>query len=893
MSLVMTPTSALAETEPLIAEEQSEAARQILEELEEATTSQAVSSIEGVDAIGPVPWLSFSEQNEDTAEAWLEIAKQLPANELSANTSSTKQSYLQQLRTGKNKTVTVEERELQGELGINDTPAQAEKIRKFGTWRKGARVAELSGNLSGGVDRNPIDFDCPSVEEDGSIPEANEILGDFALCGGEIGDGPAAETSGDVDFYSFGQIEKGSVIVLDVVQLSDPLDPVAATVGIYSSSGELVASMQDDGSPLENKFLEYSAEEDDTYYGAIAGGLPTDPFDPESGTDTTKTGTYEFFASVAAPPCLSVEDDGNITEANDASNVEDGAIRFVLCSGEVGNGPFADSSGDVDFFQTAEIEAGRVLLVDLGIVTGEEEQSGDLTIGVYDNQGTLLASGNDSPAVNNTDYFSVKIPATGSYYVALSGALPADPFDSESGADTEIVSPYSAYFVDLTPELLEEITNSIDEEPGDIEEENIPEAPEWKATSISREDRQEERKEEIADDLEEIPELDVDFYKVYLRKGDAISGGFDSAREVGIVGPDETLLMSSPFNPSFIYPPESPLRHNRRVGMDHVASERGLYYVYVTDGNGPYEGELRVTRSGLADEYSDAQQVIFVDFDGASVDPSIYDPFASSPAEEVALSPLADFIEKWGLDASDEDAIIDGVLDILHENLDEDLRIKDGRNGNRDETGLPTRFDVEILNSRDHQDPWGQPNVSRLIIGGTIEELGIQTIGIAESIDPGNTDTTETGVILLDLLSSDVADDPISLNSYEIAEGSTKVDLVSEALGNITAHEAGHYFGNWHTETFNEKKSLMDAGGEFNSVFGVGEDSIYGSNDDVDLAFSTDAFNVFEGFIGTEDTSARSVFALSTGRAWTTNCWYGSHCKQSQKSSKNTHGHKH
>ena len=64
-----------------------------------------------------------------------------------------------------------------------------------------------------------------------------------------------------------------------------------------------------------------------------------------------------------------------------------------------------------------------------------------------------------------------------------------------------------------------------------------------------------------------------------------------------------------------------------------------------------------------------------------------------------------------------------------------------------------------VLNSRDDADPFGQPNVSRLIVGGTVDESGIDTIGIAQSIDPGNFDTEETALILLDYVSEPGTDD--------------------------------------------------------------------------------------------------------------------------------------
>ena len=57
-----------------------------------------------------------------------------------------------------------------------------------------------------------------------------------------------------------------------------------------------------------------------------------------------------------------------------------------------------------------------------------------------------------------------------------------------------------------------------------------------------------------------------------------------------------------------------------------------------------------------------------------------------------------------------------------------------GNNGDFLATGIPGDFNIEIRNSRDHGDLFGQPNVSRIIVGGTQAELGIPTVGIAQSI---------------------------------------------------------------------------------------------------------------------------------------------------------------
>ena len=61
--------------------------------------------------------------------------------------------------------------------------------------------------------------------------------------------------------------------------------------------------------------------------------------------------------------------------------------------------------------------------------------------------------------------------------------------------------------------------------------------------------------------------------------------------------------------------------------------------------------------------------------------------------------------------------------------------------------------------------------------------------------------------------------------------------FVGTALGNIASHEAGHYFGNWHVDQFNDVLNLMDQGGNFPLLYGVGPDRVGGTADDPDVDF--------------------------------------------------------
>ncbi len=81
---------------------------------------------------------------------------------------------------------------------------------------------------------------------------------------------------------------------------------------------------------------------------------------------------------------------------------------------------------------------------------------------------------------------------------------------------------------------------------------------------------------------------------------------------------------------------------------------------------------------------------------------------------------------------------------------------------------------------------------SRVVIGGTIEESAIETIGVAQHIDIGNFELEDESLVLLDVISlPEEVGALISINLVPIAEDETKENLVATVVGNIIAHEAG------------------------------------------------------------------------------------------------------
>jgi hypothetical protein len=309
--------------------------------------------------------------------------------------------------------------------------------------------------------------------------------------------------------------------------------------------------------------------------------------------------------------------------------------------------------------------------------------------------------------------------------------------------------------------------------------------------------------------------------------------------------------MGSQQDATFIYPGNSPLPGGGRATLDHVARANGRYALMVTGaGSGAYDVTVEALRPEEHQE-KNAVQTLFVDFDGGFVNTGPLGGFGV-----VNMSPLASFLPRWGLTPADEDALIDVILATVQENLNSDLAQQGGN----------PRFAVRVRNSRDNADTFGQTNVSRLVVGGTIAETGIDTIGISQSIDPGNFGHEETALILLDILGDPAGPpgDP-SLNTY-ITPASDRIAFIGHAIGNIVSHEAGHFLGSFHVDQFDAQANLMDQGGNFPLLYGVGPDGVGGTADDPDVDYGDDAFNPGEGFTGTEETLIRTAFGLSKGR---------------------------
>jgi hypothetical protein len=356
---------------------------------------------------------------------------------------------------------------------------------------------------------------------------------------------------------------------------------------------------------------------------------------------------------------------------------------------------------------------------------------------------------------------------------------------------------------------------------------------------------------------------DADYFGVRLQAGDVV-GAVVSGGDVrlSLARGDGELLVSSRSDLTALYPPSSGLPGGGDAAVAYVADRDGTYAVGVAAvdplADGAYTVQLEVLRPPLAAGGEGVHQVLFLDFDGALVEPWT---FGGGPSAPVLLSPLADFLPRWGLGPESEDVVIDEILATVAENLVDDVRLL-GANGDYPSSGVPGEFVLELRNSRDHPDPG--PGAARVVIGGSIEELGLETIGLAGDIDPGNVDAAGFAVVLLDLL-SDPGPSANSLNDVERAPGFAPTTLVGRALGAIAAHEAGHLFGNFHTARDTGPATIMDRGGRLLALLGIGEDEVLGTADDEDVDLEPDTYEPLEGFLGVENTRDVVAFGLPAG----------------------------
>lgn len=345
---------------------------------------------------------------------------------------------------------------------------------------------------------------------------------------------------------------------------------------------------------------------------------------------------------------------------------------------------------------------------------------------------------------------------------------------------------------------------------------------------------------------------DTDIYGVRLAAGDVLGASVaGQAHQVQIYRPDGVAVVGGKdVDATFLFPWNSPLPGGGNTTLSYVAEESGLYRVAIRSGTGAYDGTLEVYRPGTEQRPAGTVQTVFLDFDGGRINTGVW-----GGAGIRDLSPLSAFLGLWGISSAREGAVIDAITAQVRSNLAADPAAY----------GLNAGTAIRVVTSKDSPDIYGQPNVSRVFVGGTIAQSGIPTIGIAQYIDPGNYATEDQALVLLDVLSWPKGEEP-TLNTY-LRPASNRVAFVAQGIGNVVSHEIGHLVGAYHTDNDNDVACLIDAGGVgFSRLFGVGPDGIGGTTDDVDVDFAEDTYIPQEGFVGLEDALNVVSWGFSRGQ---------------------------
>ncbi|MEM7475440.1 MAG: Ig-like domain-containing protein [Planctomycetota bacterium] len=359
--------------------------------------------------------------------------------------------------------------------------------------------------------------------------------------------------------------------------------------------------------------------------------------------------------------------------------------------------------------------------------------------------------------------------------------------------------------------------------------------------------------------------LDEDWFAVDLQAGAILDARLVPSTIAGlpmvsIIAPTGRELIASQALPTS--PEGSPLAGSASdvpgafdIAAHYIVPTAGRYHVRISDASGPYTLQLRQYRAPTESLDTGEQQTLFLDFDGATIQHLLFGN--AFGVGSVRLSPTREFLPQYGIQDSDYERFIDEVVNRVQAKFDQ--LGADTTNPN---------YGIQILNSKDHADPWGLPNVSRVVIAGTFQELvgdpdadgGL--LGIAESVDAGNFALEETALVMHDTLIATVND--VALDPF-----ARRVDVIAELMALVIAHEAGHYFGGRHQDPDNAIFGIMDQFYDPLISSGSGDDGIFGNADDEPLLFNVDRFTAQGVFVpgGVDDTINWLGWALSKGSA--------------------------
>ena len=364
---------------------------------------------------------------------------------------------------------------------------------------------------------------------------------------------------------------------------------------------------------------------------------------------------------------------------------------------------------------------------------------------------------------------------------------------------------------------------------------------------------------------------DEDYFAFDLKKGDIID---IRANAIGIVQPGLTLFNSAgrellhskqPFYPPAVgrpIPDKSPRFTTGGSTLTYVIDTDGRYFLSINDASLSYSINMRAYRPTIEQEPIGTKQKLFVDFDGAFLRSDVVGLNPTAAPSTVRIPGLAQALPQLGLTDADEPALIRNIMSRVEQKLRLQLA-QDSLNGWYAQTGNPGDFDIEILNSLEHPDVWGQPNVARMIVGGNAPQFGFPAglYGIAEWVDIGNFNREDTAVTFLDAAIFEAQTTPRAGNV-------PLADSFAQSIADTIVHEMGHLLGVAHTSFTNNVITIMDGF----LIDQIGQDGLFGTPDDQLLTFKNDEYELGETTAGggVNNTAQVVAWAAATGKVGST-----------------------
>lgn len=327
--------------------------------------------------------------------------------------------------------------------------------------------------------------------------------------------------------------------------------------------------------------------------------------------------------------------------------------------------------------------------------------------------------------------------------------------------------------------------------------------------------------------------------------GDVISAGASGqsvpgAMRVEIRDPDDVTRRVSQF--VSIEPSRD---SDYAIGDVEAAVVADKFGVWVVDAIFPDPGDFEIQVKADLPPLSNrrnrnATQIVYLDFDGQeAVDLSGIGTFPPDLRGVRDYSSVHAAFDRLELGEERFDEFLDAVIANVQKRLVDDLA----------EEVINPRFNIELRNSRDDGELWGQKNVTRVIVTSDGPENSRGLNGVAESIDVGNLTTEETTLVFADVM----------VGLANSRDEDIRFTQAVNRFGFVITHEVGHLLGAFHVGSRGANNAIMKV--DVSDLDDPGEDGVLGTADDVLDRFSSGRINPF--FSSFQDS--RSTLSWGTG----------------------------